>query len=127
VGTWLAEVYADAADWQARWHKALTAFTAYVLKPLHAFEAADASLTALFQALVDECAVLPLALEAEYRALAQTRPVEADALTVSLAWRQYKMLEKRGLAWPAAEEHLFLTAAAYTTETGLALEDDDEA
>jgi len=56
----------------------------------------------------------------------QPAPVEADALTVSLSWGQYKMLERQGLAWPADEERLFIAAVPYDAHTGLQLEHDEE-
>lgn len=126
ISAWLAEVYADAAAWYERWHSALADFSRFVIAPLHPLESADRGLSEMFRALVDECAVLPLELEDEYHRLSQERPVEAEALTVSLSWGQYKMLERQGLAWPADEERLFITAAAYDSDSGLQLEDDEE-
>lgn len=127
IDAWLAAVYADADAWRERWRQAWDSFERYVIAPLHAFESADSGLEANFHALVDECAVLPLSLEDEYRSLAEESPIEAAALTVSLSWRQYKMLEQRGAAWAAdGHKRLFLADAPYTPDAGLQLEDDEE-
>lgn len=127
VTAWLAEAYADPTDWQLRFDSARADFQQVVIGPLHPFESADAGLTALFRAQIDECAVLPITLEDEYEQLKNDHPVEAAALTVSLRWGQYKMLEGRGQAWPSAEPGLFFTSAAYDPDTGLQLEDDQDA
>jgi hypothetical protein len=126
IQTWLTRVYADSAAWRERFQTTLIAFRNYVIASLHAFESADAGLTNLFRALLDECAVLPLELDDEYQSLKQERPVEAAALTVSLTWGQYKMLERRRLAWPAGGDQLFITAALYDPHTGLQLEPDED-
>jgi CRISPR-associated endonuclease/helicase Cas3 len=128
IQNWLAEVYADAETWTARWQQAHQAFLAYVIRPLHAFESADLGLATMYQALIDECAVLPVSLEPEYNQLKKEHPVEAAALTVPLGWGQYKMLERQKKAWPIeGESGLFLTSAPYDSFTGLQLEADDEA
>lgn len=127
VEAWLAEAYADSADWNESWQQAAAEFDRFVIKPLHAFESADAGLSEMFRALLDECDVLPLSLEEEHQQLKDERPIEAAALAVPLNWRQYKMLERRGQAWPAGADRLFMTSAPYDSHTGLQLEDDDEA
>lgn len=126
VEAWLAEAYADSATWNENWRQAADEFNRAVIGPLHAFESADAGLSEMFRALLDECDVLPLSLEAEYQQLKDKRPIEAAALTVPLSWRQYKMLERRKQAWPSDEDRLFITSAPYDSETGLRLEEDDE-
>ncbi len=130
ISDWLEAVYRGviAEKWRAAYEEAQAEFERVVLKTLTPFESADDGLVRAFAQLFDGIEILPDACEAEYRVLINDDPIGASALLVPLAWWQYKMLERRDIAWPGEgdESDLYFTAAAYDLERGLKLEPDEE-
>ncbi len=131
VATWLDATYHGeiAADWRQRYHDKRADFQRVVLDDLIPFCSADEGLVHSFITLFNDLDILPLALEDEYRALAERDPIAASTLLVPLAYWQYKMLERQGRAWPGEPERrerpLHYTDLPYDPHTGLQLEDDD--
>lgn len=100
-----------------------------MLDDLIPFRSADEGLVHSFTTLFDDIDILPLELEDDYRALAESDPIAASTLLVPLAYWQYRMLERQGRAWPGQAEQgerpLYFTDVPYDPHTGLQLEDDD--
>lgn len=126
VSQWLGQAYREVDDWQARYTQKAAEFQR-VLAELRPLESADRALAMQFNRLFDELRVLPLDLEEEYRRLIAENPVEAEALLVSLSWRQYKMLERDGRAWRGEDEDeaLIYVDAPYSPQWGLDLYGED--
>lgn len=129
TAAWLSAAYAPfEAVWLDRYRAKLAEFDTVVLPMLHAGATSDDDLDRRFRHLLDECLLLPLSLESEFRTLQRENPIEADALLVSAAYGQYKMLERRGLAWPGEgdDEGILFVDMPYSSEDGLILESDPE-
>jgi len=130
ISGWLAEVY--EGDIETHWREAYTQkqaeFRRIVLETCAPFNSGDAGLFLQFVALFDGVEILPLSLEEEYRARLTDDPIGASALLVPVAWWQYKMLERRGVAWSGEgdEADLYFTDAPYDAQRGLQIENDEE-
>ena len=126
VTDWLAAVYTAAIkeNWMQRFKSRRDDFRRFVIADLMPFESADEGLMRMFSQLFDESEALPLAMEDEYRQLADDDPLGAAALLVPMAYWQIRMLERQGRAWP--EDGLFITDAAYDPEHGLQLHEDED-
>ncbi len=128
IADWLEQVYQDDDAWNAAYQRKAEDF-ARVLANIRPLESADKSQMRQFSRLFDEVRVLPLSLEAEYRAhVAAGDLIEAEALLVSISWGQYAVLKRAGQAWPGEgrDEDLYFVTAPYDPETGLNLYADDE-
>ncbi len=130
VSGWLNTIYNDYAEdyvrsWQDVYRQEAADFEQNVLRSLVAFNA-DQELEKLFYAAFDSIEVLPQKFEQEYFTLMnEGHFVNANALTVSIAYWQYAMLKNDGKIRsgdPKAEdflERVTIVSTTYDSDMGL--------
>lgn len=124
----LDAIYAHSPTWQTRFDDTLAQFERGVLQTWEPFEASDRAILWELQRRFNECAVLPVSLEEEYRALQSRQPILADDLLVSMSWQQFAMLERLNLAWRGEGENegLCFVDLPYNAQSGLQTTPEDE-
>lgn len=85
IGVWLDEIYSDAIQrkWLAQYDHAATEFAETLIRELRPFDSDDGKETLFYDAF-DGVDVLPLRFLDEYRALAESEPLRAQELLVSI-------------------------------------------
>ncbi|MDX1993575.1 MAG: CRISPR-associated helicase Cas3' [bacterium] len=125
VNEWLGRVYSGTAlerwrdDYEASWHS----FHKEVMASLRPFHASD--LETLFFQMFDSIDVVPSQHLNHYETLVQEgKYLEAAEWHVSIAWRQYRPLERAGLAgYQTLKEKygVYVVSAPYSSADGLDL------
>lgn len=125
TGAWLDQIYAGEHTqvWQKEFTSTAAEFDTTCLACLHPFQSDDA-LEELFYQAFDAVEVLPVSLEAEFQALRDERPLEADSLLVNIRSSRYgqllrkgKVLDRKALAREESWPHVI--DVPYSSETGL--------
>jgi CRISPR-associated endonuclease/helicase Cas3 len=124
----LNEIYAHSRTWQTRFDQSLAQFDRGVLQTWEPFEASDRALLWELERSFNECAVLPISLEGEYRTLQSRQPLLANDLLVSMSWQQFAMLERLEVAWRGQgdDQGIYFVDLPYSTASGLQLTLEDE-
>ncbi len=93
IGAWLDEIYTGAirCKWLAQYDHAATEFAATLIRTLRPFDS-DEDKEELFYDAFDGVDVLPIQFLDEYRVLAESEPLRAQELLVSIRSGQYKQI-----------------------------------
>ncbi|MBN1920033.1 MAG: CRISPR-associated helicase Cas3' [Anaerolineae bacterium] len=123
IGHWLDEIYSGdiAATWQQRYRYAASEFEATCIQSLQPF-AADRTLEELFYKAFDSIEILPQSLVGVYQQAMEEQPILAGEFLVSISWRRYFALRKKGSLQPQTGELPPVVHAAYSPEEGLVFE-----
>lgn len=125
VNEWLARVYTGKAleEWQENYEASWDSFQNEVMAALRPFRASD--LDALFFRMFDSIDVVPMQHLQHYEQLIRDgKYLEAAGWHVSIAWRDYNTLLKRGRAWQEkldGKYDLYGVDVPYSPDSGLDL------
>lgn len=124
ISEWLANLYTGEIleQWSSRFDCAAREFEATCVAALHAFDSDD-RLEEVFYRAFDSIDVLPACSEAEYDQTAETDPIRAVELLVSISHRQFARLKKEGRVHSSGVRgQPCVVEVPYDCETGLRLQ-----
>ncbi|MGQ9815750.1 MAG: hypothetical protein ACUVR3_11480 [Candidatus Roseilinea sp.] len=124
IGAWLDEIYTGEIrrNWLAEYDHAATEFAETLICELHPFDSDDDKETLFYDAF-DGVDVLPLRFLDEYRALAESEPLRAQELLVSIRSGQYKQIVESRRQCSASGEYPIVVDVPYDDgDTGIGLD-----